>query len=179
MSLIANHHASTPSPELRYTWVQEPIKFEDAMGQVIPIPSEYNWEASRSLSYTMVMLYSYGLVQKLEAIVMAQFNNGPGYKKICAGEYELFNTLDSSQIIFRAENGVLTPGLSITMAIIVGQYHSARSNRCPRPGCKSDKFTSNASGGKTWYAIHRICDLSKLQSCKLTSPPKSHLQGLF
>lgn len=158
MSFIANHQASTPSPELRYTWVQEPIKFEDAMGRVIPIPSEYNWGASRSLSQFMVRLYSYVLGQKLEAIIMAHFDNGPGYKKICAGEYELFNTLDSSQIISRAVSEVLTPGLSVTMAIVIWQYNSGSSNRCQRPGCKSDKITSNDSGGKIWYGLHAICN---------------------
>ncbi len=117
MSFIVNLQMSSPSPELRYTWVQEPIRFEDVMGRVIPIPSEYNWGASRFLSYTMLIHYSCCLSQKLEAIIVAQFDNEPGYKKICAGEYELFNTLDSSQIISRAESDVLTPGLSITMAI--------------------------------------------------------------
>ena len=161
MSFIANHQASNPSPDLRYTWAQEPIRFEDAMGRVIPVPSEYNWEASRSLSHTMVMFYSYVLGQKLEAIITAQFNNGPGYKKICAGEYELFNTLDSSQIISRAESELLTPGLSVTMAIVIWQYHSGKTNRCPRPGCRSDKFTSNESGGRTWYVLPAVCNLFK------------------
>ena len=110
---------------------------------------------------------------------MAQFDNGPGYKKICAGEYELFNTLDSSQIISRAESEALTPGLSITMAIIVGQYHYGNFNRCPRPGCKSDSFTSNESGGKTWYTLHAFCIPCELKSCKLIPLPKSHLQGFF
>lgn len=50
MSFFAHMKTSTLSPELRYTWFQEPIRFEDAMGRVIPIPSEYNWEASSSLS---------------------------------------------------------------------------------------------------------------------------------
>lgn len=148
MSFIVNLQMSSPSPELRYTWAQEPIRFEDAMGRVIPILSEYNWGACRSLSSNMLTHYSYFLSQKLEAIITAQFDNEPGYRKVCAGEYKLFNTPDSSQVISRAESEVLTPGLSITMAIIVGQFHSGESNRCPRPGCKPDKFTSNESGGK-------------------------------
>ena len=49
MSFIINIQSSSPSPELRYTWVQEPVRFEDAMGRVIPIPSEYNWGVSRYL----------------------------------------------------------------------------------------------------------------------------------
>ena len=34
------------SPDLRYTWFQEPVRFEDALGRVIPIPSGYNWGVS-------------------------------------------------------------------------------------------------------------------------------------
>ncbi len=99
----------------------------------------------------MLIPYSHFDSQKLETIIIAQFKNGPGYRKICAGEYELFNTLDSSQIISPTENEVLTPGLSITMAIIVGKYTS-HSDRCPKPGCKSDEFVSDQSGRKMWYA---------------------------
>lgn len=109
---------------------------------------------------------------------MAQFENGPGYKKIYAGEYELFNTLDSSQIISRAESEVLTPGMSITMAIIVGRYHSADFNRCPRPGCKSEKFNNNEPGGRTWYDSCWHSVLLRSKSCPLIVI-KSNLQGLL
>jgi hypothetical protein len=27
-------------------WAQAPVKFEDALGRVIPIPSEYDWDVS-------------------------------------------------------------------------------------------------------------------------------------
>lgn len=156
MNFIVSLQASSPSPELRYTWVQEPVRFEDAIGRVIPIPSEYNWGASESLSYTTTIFDSYCHSQKLEAIIIAQFDNGPGYERICAGEYELFNTLDSSQIISLAKSEVLTPGLAITMAIIVGQYESGESNRCPRPGCMSEKVTSSQSGTKIWYVSQQL-----------------------
>lgn len=38
--------SSTPSPDPRYTWYQKPVRFEDARGQVFPVPSEYNWGVS-------------------------------------------------------------------------------------------------------------------------------------
>ena len=91
-------------------------------------------------------------LQKVEAIIIAQFENGPMHKKICAGEYELFNTFDSSQIVSRIDSEALTPGLSVTMAIIIGMYDSMNTKRCPRPGCKSTDFISKESGGKMWYA---------------------------
>lgn len=91
-------------------------------------------------------------LQKLEAIILDQFHTGPGSKKVAAGEYELFNTSDSTQIISGSEFEGLTPGMSITMAIVVGSYHGASLERCPRPGCKSVKFMSSEAGGKIWYA---------------------------
>lgn len=48
MSIVVKLQSSGPSPNLRYTWVQEPVRFEDAMGRLIPIPSEYNWAVSTS-----------------------------------------------------------------------------------------------------------------------------------
>ena len=107
---------------------------------------------------------------------MAQF---PGSKKVSAGEYELFNTLDSSQVISRAENEALTPGLNITMGILVAQYPSWSLDRCVRRGCKSDKFTSNESGGKIWYASHESWVFLSLEICELIELPKLHLQGLL
>ncbi len=33
-----------PQPNTRYTWAQAPVRFEDALGRVIPVPSEYGWD---------------------------------------------------------------------------------------------------------------------------------------
>ena len=35
--------------DTRHTWVQEPVKFEDALGRIFPVPSEYDWEVSIAL----------------------------------------------------------------------------------------------------------------------------------
>lgn len=48
MSIVVKLQSSSASPNLRYTWVQEPVRFEDALGCLIPIPSEYNWAVSNS-----------------------------------------------------------------------------------------------------------------------------------
>lgn len=48
MTIVAKLQSSGLSLNPRYTWVQEPVKFEDAMGRLIPIPSEYNWAVSTS-----------------------------------------------------------------------------------------------------------------------------------
>jgi hypothetical protein len=87
------------------------------------------------------------LRQKLEAIIMAQFSTGPGHEKVFAGEYELF---DNATVLTRDNFGDtgLLPGMSITMAIIVGQY--GELVRCPRPDCKSLAFATSPNGGKIW-----------------------------
>ena len=101
-------------------------------------------------------------LQKIEAIIIAQFENGPIHREICAGEYELFNTFDSSQIVSRANSEVLTPGISVTMAIVIRKFDSENGDSCPRLGCMSTKFVSKESGGKTWYASLTI--LTSLRS---------------
>jgi hypothetical protein len=35
-----------PDPDIRHTWAQAPVRFEDALGRVMPIPSEYDWDVS-------------------------------------------------------------------------------------------------------------------------------------
>ena len=43
MSILRDAKENPPLPCLRYTWVQAPVKLEDALGRIIPIPSEYDW----------------------------------------------------------------------------------------------------------------------------------------
>ena len=33
-------------PETQYTWFQLPVKFEDGLGRMLPVPSEYNWNVT-------------------------------------------------------------------------------------------------------------------------------------
>lgn len=91
------------------------------------------------------------IVQKVEAIIRDQFSKGPGANKVFAGEYELFNTLDCSQLLSKSELEVLLPGMRIKMAIIVGQYGERSLERCPRVGCRSAKTTANEAGDRIWY----------------------------
>jgi hypothetical protein len=48
MDFLVNLKQNLPSPDLRYTWPQEPVILEDALGRVIPVPSEYDWAVRRS-----------------------------------------------------------------------------------------------------------------------------------
>jgi hypothetical protein len=46
MAIVTKLQSSPPKPNISYTWFQEPIRFEDALGRIIPIPSEYSWSVS-------------------------------------------------------------------------------------------------------------------------------------
>lgn len=86
----------------------------------------------------------------LQANICEQFSTGYGGRKVSAGEYELYKTLDASQAVTWSENEVLTPGLIITIAIIIGQYEAERLDRSQRPGCMSDKVLQHDRGDITW-----------------------------
>lgn len=127
---LVKMQATSPNIDLRLTWAQSPVRFEDALGRVMPIPSEYNWD-------------------KVEAVIMAQFSTGPGHEKVFAGEYELYDSV-SGTTLSRDEytDSPLLPGMMITMAIIIGQY--AELERCPRPDCTSLKFVTAPMGARAW-----------------------------
>ena len=46
VSSISKLQTTAPPVELRFTWSQEPVKFEDALGRILPVPSEYDLEVS-------------------------------------------------------------------------------------------------------------------------------------
>ncbi|KAK3178011.1 hypothetical protein OEA41_000143 [Lepraria neglecta] len=137
MDCIASLQTSNRLPDLRFTWAQEPVRFEDALGRVLPVPSEYNWRCYK----------------KLEAIILDQFQDGLGHQKVRAGEYELFKSLDSSQIVDRSVEEPLTPGLAITMAIIFGHHQNAGN------------LTPNLRGTKR--KLHNMSDTEQLDTQKV------------
>lgn len=57
-------------PDLRHTWFQEPVWLEDALGRILPIPSEYGYST-------------------VEAVIRDRFQVGPGRQKVLDGEYEI------------------------------------------------------------------------------------------
>lgn len=46
MQKLAMVMQKPPSPDASYSWAQAPVKFEDALGRVIPVASEYDWKVS-------------------------------------------------------------------------------------------------------------------------------------
>ena len=100
-------------------------------------------------------------MKKLEAIIEDQFRDGLGHQKVSAGEYELFNSFDSSKAVALSEDQTLTPGMAITMAIVIGQYESGPLSHCLRPDCRSTRVTPNDAGGISWYVILHLSTLIK------------------
>ena len=82
-----------------------------------------------------------------------QFCDGLGHQKVSAGEYELFNTFDSSKTVSLSADQSLMPGMAITMAIVIGQYESGPLSHCPRLDCRSTRVVPNEAGGMSWYVI--------------------------
>lgn len=58
INFMVQIQATGPTLDYRYMWVQEPVKFEDALGRILPIPSEYNWEVSFSHPMGQIKLMS-------------------------------------------------------------------------------------------------------------------------
>lgn len=142
IDILMRQHSTTTGPDLHHTWFQQPIKFEDALGRVLPVPSEYN-------------------LGKINAIILDQFRVGPGHDKVSCGEYELFNSIDARQPLSDPELEMLIPGMSITMAFVIGLYEQQPVKKCPRPSCQTREFSTPATGGQrcdtcsVWFGISR------------------------
>lgn len=42
IDILMRQQSTTTAPDLYHTWFQQPVKFEDALGRILPVPSEYN-----------------------------------------------------------------------------------------------------------------------------------------
>ncbi|KAL8915745.1 MAG: hypothetical protein Q9172_006709 [Xanthocarpia lactea] len=142
LNLLTRLQHTTPTPDVHHTYFQAPCQFEDGLGRPLLVPSEYD-------------------LKMLRAIISARFSSGPGCKKLEAGEYEIFNTSDNTQLLSDPDFQSLVPGMKITMAFIIGRYQCATLEECPRPGCRARKFTRNSAGGRTCTSCDVWFDISK------------------
>lgn len=104
-------------PDIRWTYFQEPLLIEDALGRKFPVPSEYDFDL-------------------LEAVIKHKFQEGPGAKYVGNGNYELCKMDKRSDLITSTSR--LLPGMAITMTIIViaPTLLTSRHTRCPMPHCQ-------------------------------------------
>lgn len=117
-------------PDVRWTFFQDPIIFEDALGRKFPVPSEYDYSL-------------------LSAIIKHKFRDGPGSAQVAAGDYEVMDSKDRLRTL--SADSLLRPGCSITMAILVGRSSALLSDEgCPIPRCQSSKTRVSPDGGRIW-----------------------------
>ncbi|RFU24384.1 hypothetical protein B7463_g11955, partial [Scytalidium lignicola] len=57
LEIVKNLQTKIPDPDIRFTWFQEPCRFEDARGHRMPIPSEFNFGASLLFSLSIKDLF--------------------------------------------------------------------------------------------------------------------------
>lgn len=97
---------------------------------------------------------------------MDQFSSGPGSNKVRAGEYLLYNSLDTREDLQKVY-GQLPPGLSITMSIVLGRYAWSGQGKldcCLRIGCMSNRIVDSECGGRFWLVLCNCLDTTKLKS---------------
>jgi hypothetical protein len=114
--------------DTRWTFFQAPLAIEDALGFKFPVPSEYDY-------------------QLLDTIIKHRFLDGPGSLEVKVGNYELFKTTDSKQVLSSSTR--MLPGTNITMAILIGKPQHT-DNACPIPLCGSSQSTAAPGGGMLW-----------------------------
>ena len=114
--------------DTRWTFFQAPFMVEDALGFKFPVPSEYDYDL-------------------LNTIIKHKFQEGPGSREVKAGNYELFKTKNSRQII--SPDIRLKAGTAITMAVIV-KGAVLNDEVCPMRRCGSTLTTVAPGGGRIW-----------------------------
>lgn len=114
--------------DTRFTFFQAPLVVEDALGFKFTIPSEWDYGA-------------------LENHIQYRFREGAGSTDVKIGNWELFNTKNSKEIISPGTR--FLPGMQITMAIVFSTLISSDWRR-PKPRCLSDETTVVAGGGRVW-----------------------------
>ncbi|CZR62688.1 uncharacterized protein PAC_12585 [Phialocephala subalpina] len=142
------------------TWQQAPVTFEDALGNVIPIPLEWvdSWEM-------------------LDTILCKRFEKRPGRKKVLRGEYALEEIVTGKELDRKREwNLCFRPGQRVGMSMLF-DFDPMSEGSCPR--CKTGvqaltgtwvKCVNNYCGMDFRHTkmAHRIMPLNRLQTTAYT-----------
>lgn len=119
-----------PPPDIRHTWLQDPVRLEDPFGRYITIPSEY----------------SFGM---MEAVVLERCKADPGARRIQLRQYQISNSRNSNQLITEDRFMGLFPGMCLRMAVL-SYGADVHTNKCPILTCGSQLLLDYSGGGKTW-----------------------------
>lgn len=129
LEAILQLQASLPV-DIRWTHFQAPVKVEDALGRIFPVPSEYD-------------------LSDLHALIRHRFRKGPGNREIGAGSFKLIDKRNRV-VVNRSSMSRLLPGLDILMSIIVADAAIGMKETCPATQCASQNTVSVPWGGRTW-----------------------------
>lgn len=120
--------------DAKWSFFQALLIVEDALGLKFPVPSECDYDL-------------------LNAITKHRFQDGLGALDVRAGNYELFNTKNSKQVLSTTVRAL--PGSTIMMAILVSK--SILSNEtCPMWQCRSKKTRDVPGGGRLVSVFHSV-----------------------
>jgi hypothetical protein len=118
------------SVDTRYTFFAEPMKFEDALGRIWPVPSEYS-------------------LNDLHAILLSKFIGKPGQDDVEAGNYEL-STRSGLPIGANRKEFASLPGMHVIMAVIIQSTYSGHGS-CPANNCHSKESPElMPDGSRKW-----------------------------
>ena len=118
-------------PDIRWTFLQDPVLVEDALGRKFPVPSEYD----------------FGL---LDRIIRHRFDSGPGSTEVQHGDYQVLDA--KARGLALSPQSRLRPGSLLIMAILVGRPPRGvlADRACPMPRCTSVRTTQVDGGGRVW-----------------------------
>ncbi|KAK4158665.1 hypothetical protein QBC43DRAFT_10485 [Cladorrhinum sp. PSN259] len=116
--------------QTQHTFFQAPVRVEDALGRVWPIPSEYS-------------------TADLHALIRNRFIGSPGQVDVEMSNYEVFYHQDHRQTIAAEANTSLIPGISVTMAVLFQSVVNEK-NTCPVMTCRSSQSSETPGGGRKW-----------------------------
>ncbi|KAM7186431.1 hypothetical protein V8F33_011824 [Rhypophila sp. PSN 637] len=141
---------SAISVDTRWTYFQAPVKVEDALGRVFPVPSEYS-------------------MCELEALLRCRFRKGPGRKQVRYGDFKLTDRRNKA-VINRATMPELIPGLDIIMSIVISVIAGDNLEACPVIECSSKNTVPAIWGsGRTCLHCGRWFDTSEETSQSTTT----------
>ncbi|KAK1752197.1 hypothetical protein QBC47DRAFT_389988 [Echria macrotheca] len=116
-------------PDIRWTFLQDPVLVEDALGRKFPVPSEYDFAL-------------------LDRIIQHKFLEGPGSSEVSQGDYQMRDA--KARHLVLSVQSRLRPGSSLIMAILIGKPPAGilTDHSCPMPRCSSGETTQAEGGGR-------------------------------
>ncbi|KAK0619586.1 hypothetical protein B0T14DRAFT_519521 [Immersiella caudata] len=116
-------------PDIRWTYLQDPVLVEDALGRKFPVPSEYDFAL-------------------LDRIIQHKFVEGPGSTQVSHGDYQIRDARKRDMVL--TPGSFLRPGSSLIMAILVAKppRGTLTDHECPMPRCNSIETTQVHGGGR-------------------------------